>query len=867
MILTPDQRLRVFVSSTLGELAEEREAVQRAIESLHLTPVMFEMGARPHPPRSLYRSYLEQSHVFIGMYWQRYGWVAPDMEISGLEDEYELSEGMPRLVYFKSPAPEMEPGLKELANRIRDEGGMSYAKFSTPDELAELVAQDLITMLSERFEGPTEPAPAEERTQGRRRSGVPAAPTPLIGRQRELETLARLLTQEGRRLITLCGPGGVGKTRLAMEAAERLGDHFPGGVFFVPLAAVDDPGQVPAAVMRTLGLSAAGGIGPGGALGEDEMLRDYFRDRRALLVLDNFEQVSEAATFATDLLTSCPELTVLVTSRAVLRVGGEYDLEVGPLDLPVDGRYDRMSQYDAVRLFIERAKAVRAGFDIDERTAPAVAEICHRLDGLPLAIELAAARVKLLPPEELLARLGDRLELVSGRRLDAPERHQALRSTILWSYELLDEDEKELFARLAVFAGRFTLEAVEAVCDPSGELDVLGALSSLIDKSLVRSDDGGPSPGFAMLRTIKTFAVELLDESAAGADVRSAHARFFVQRAIDAYDGLRGPDEVGVQQELLADIDNQRAAFAWWLENEDPNALADVGWSLWMFWWLSGSYHKEGRALLERVLSRGTDLSTRSAARALAAKGLIAFWQADYAAAVPDLKASLECFHELDDDPGTAYPLAALGLVRLLSPPGDWSEAQIRDAHGMMVAAGDRWGAVLCRNGLLWGLQTSGILAESDEEYVTALGEAEALGSPQEIAMANANLTRYHVYRQEPERALPYLGAWLDGIMRLRHKAALASAVEAGAEAARLLGDHDRAVRLFAAAHGLREAIGATPRATVLERRDRNLRVLEGELGRDAFDGAWAKGAALGLDELVAEARGEAPAAAPAGPR
>ncbi len=861
MILTPDQRLRVFVSSTLGELAEERHAVRRAIESLQLAPVMFEQGARPHPPRSLYRAYLEQSHVFVAIYWERYGWIAPDMEISGLEDELIMAKGMPTLMYVKRPAPNREEGLKKMLDRIRDEALVSYRPFETSEELVQIVAQDLLTLLTERFEGSKAERRSQSRMETRLRGPVPAPPSGLVGRDDELAALVELL-DGGCRLITMTGPGGVGKTRLAIETGGSAARGFPGGVFFVPLDSVEDPAFVPATIVRSLGLSQGGAASPDSATDALDVVRDFLRDRSALLILDNFEQLSGAAPLIGELLSSCAGLTIIVTSRAVLRLQGEREFSVQPLSLPKDGVYTGVSQYDAVRLFIERAKAVRPNFTINEHNAPAVAEICSRLDGLPLAIELAAARVKLLHPEELLKRLGDRLELVGGDRPDLPERQQTMRNTILWSYGLLSDEEKELFARLGVFVGGFTLEAAEAVCTPAGDIDIVDPLSSLIDKSLVHADPAGLVPGFGMLRTIRSFAVEQLEASGRLEETRGRHADYFVQRALAAHEGLRGPEEPTWQQELLANTDNLHAAYAWWLENRDPDTLADVGWSLWMFWWLSGAYHREGRELLDAVLERHEGLSARAGARARAARGLIAVWQADYAAAIPDLSAGLDVFERLEDQQGAGYALSGLALVELLSTGADSAEKKLRAARQSLLASGDRWAALLAMNGLLWGLQTTGKLPESEDEYRATQAEAKALGSLHEINMANANLGRYYLYRGDAAEALPCLQQWLDGLVQLRHKGSLASALEAIGEASMLLGDPQRAVRLMAAARALRGEIGAPQRDTARERTARNLSRLEAELGGEEFRAAWSQGEQLGFDEAVEAAA--APAGQPA---
>ena len=591
VILTPDQRLRVFVSSTLGELAEERTAARRAIESLRLTPVLFELGARPHAPASLYRAYLQQSHVFVGVYWQQYGWIAPGMEISGLEDEYGLATGMPRLLYVKEPAPDRDPRLKELIVRVEAEAAVSYKPFSTAVELEQAVKDDLVTLLSERFA-------AAERPQGRAR--VPAPAAALVGRERELVQLRDLFVSRDARFVTLTGPGGVGKSR-AIEAGRDLAPHFSDAIFFVPLELVDEPSSVPAAISRALGLAVTGGES------EADALRDFFGNEKALLYLDTFEHVAEAAPFVADLLGGTEQLAILVTSRAPLRVRGEHELSLDPLGAD-----------DAVRLFGDRARAVRGDFALEGENREIVAEICRRLDSLPLAIELAAARVKLLRPSDLLVRLGDRLDLVSGERRDLPERHRALRSTIAWSYELLDENEQELFTWLGAFAGRFTLDAVEKVC-AAVPGDAVDGLSSLIDKSLVRAAPEGPEPGFTMLETIKSFAAELLDSADFADAARAAHARYYVELALEARQGLRDARQAATHERLAADAHNLEAAFDRWLEHEDAETMAQVVAALWVFWWLD-SYLEEGARSSSASWPGGTSSRRpRSAARSLRA--------------------------------------------------------------------------------------------------------------------------------------------------------------------------------------------------------------------------------------------------------
>ena len=352
VIRTPDQRVRVFVSSTLQELAAEREAARDAVTRLRLVPVMFELGARPHPPRPVYRAYLAQSQVFVGIYWQSYGWVAPGEQVSGLEDEYRLSAGLPQLIYVKSPAPERDPRLAQMLARIRDEGEVSYQHFSDPAELQQRVENDLAMLLSERFEvtRPGEGGADEVPLAG----AVPVPATPMLGREQETAAVEELVVGEGVRLVTLTGPGGVGKTRLMVEAARRLGPGFADGARFVELASVSAADLVAAAIAAGLGLNTSAG----------QMITDlesYLRPRRLLLALDNFEQVMGAAPLLAQLLGAAPGLVVLVTSRTVLRLSGEHEFPVPPLPVPPAGigrDPADLQRYASVSLFVERAHAV-----------------------------------------------------------------------------------------------------------------------------------------------------------------------------------------------------------------------------------------------------------------------------------------------------------------------------------------------------------------------------------------------------------------------------------------------------------------------------------------------------------------------------
>ena len=542
VIRTPDRRLRVFVSSTLSELADERRAVSRAISALRLTPVMFEVGARPHPPQELYRAYLAQSDVFVGLYWQRYGWVGPGMEISGLEDEFQLSRALPRLLYVKAPAPDREPRLAELLARIEAEGSESYRHFRTPAELGRLVRDDLAMLLSERFAAarPAAAAAALPSPQGPR--PLPVDATSLVGREEAIEEVAGLVGRPDVRLVTLTGLGGIGKTRLAVAVGERLVDRFGAGTAFVPLAAVTDPGLVLAGVARAVGAELAGAGSP------LEALVEYFGDDRWLLILDNLEQVVDAAGDLDALLARCPGVVILATSRTVLGLRAEREYPVPPLPLPADPAtvpVEALAASPAVALFVDRARAVRPGFTLTAGNAAAVAEICRRLEGLPLAIELAAARTRLLDPDALLGRLARSLDALGTGAVDLPERQRTLRATVEWSVGLLEDAERSLLETAAVFVDGWTVEAAAQVAglDEDRALDLTEALAR---HSLIYLDPAGDGPRPRMLETIRAFVAERLAARPDAAEVERRHAGYYRALAGQAERPLRSADHARV---------------------------------------------------------------------------------------------------------------------------------------------------------------------------------------------------------------------------------------------------------------------------------------------------------------------------------
>ncbi|MDG4823712.1 DUF4062 domain-containing protein [Asanoa sp. WMMD1127] len=845
-IHTPDQRLRVFVSSTLDELAVERKAVSEAIRRLHLAPVMFEQGARPHAPRDVYRSYIAQSHVFIGVYGEDYGWTAPGSAISGIEDEYRLAADMPRLIYVKAPAPRRDPRLEALIEDIESSADVSFRRFGDAHELRRLVEHDIAVLLTERFQ---ESGAAPETAPP---AAIPVARTQMFDRDLETAALTELLTDEDVRLVTLTGPGGVGKTRLATDLAERLRPLFPDGIGYVELSTVNSPDLVVDAIARALGLRTSSTWRP---------LADivaFLRTRQMLLVVDNFEHVAEAAPVLADILAGAAGVTALVTSRSPVRISGEHAFALEPLAIPDRAiTLDVVSHYGSVRLFVDRARAASGSFALTEENLPAVVEICRRLEGLPLAIELAAAKIRVLPPAAILQRMGRPLELLTGGARDLPDRQRTLRDTVRWSYDLLSPGERALFRRLAVFTGGFTLDAADAVGAGATADDVVDALDGLVQSSLVRQESKpATEPRFRMLDSIREFALDQLRGGADWEPAHAAHAGHYLAFASATEPRLNRLAESGLLDRLETEHDNLTSAMSWFIDHHDPESALRLGEAIWVFWWLHG-HVDEALRYLTRIFEMSDHLSRRGYGRALLAAGTMSLASGDLARGGPRLERALLILREVGDMAGIARAAGPLGHLAIIQRDFERARPLVEEASRLSTQLGDDWQTSIYHSRL-------GTIALLDDDHDTAADEfhaalvaAQVADDSLGVSVALYSLALNSMGRGDFAEAHDYLA---DGLSAAYGKGDTNSPplfIAGLGDLDARQGELERAVRLIAAATALQTPSGATWLAAyVLPWPDDgpDAETLRRKLGAVTYDRARRQGAALGLDRAVAEA-------------
>jgi len=725
-----------------------------------------------------------------------------------------------------------------------------------------------------------------------RRVRLPVPPTPLIGREAEVAEVAGVLGHGpgAARLVTLVGPGGVGKTRLALAVAARLADAYPEGAVFVDLAPLRDARLVPATVSRALGLREGGGRSA------RELVLEYVAERQVLLVLDNFEHLLGAAPWLAELLAACPRLTLLVTSRVALHLRSEQRLPVEPLATPPPVSVSSLVEIAAspsVRLFVERAQSVAPAFALEANTAEAIGAICRRLDGLPLAIELAAARAGVLGPDMLLRRLQRRLPLLTGGAADLPERQHTLRQTLAWSQDLLGPAEQVLFRRLAVFAGGWTLAAAEGVCAGTQMLaeDVLEPLQALVEHSLVQLATTPDGPRFGLLETVREYAGEQLEMRGEAESVHQRHFEWYLALAESESSELLSPGHIAA---LARDHDNLRVALGWCLASGEAEKCLRLAVGIYPLWYARGLY-SEGRASLGAALAldaAGPVSSLR--ARALAWDGNLAYVQGDFAAAEARLQQSLEVARYVGDELEEAIAVHLMGNV--VRDRGDASHADAWYERALTIErriGNTLWEGItlarLARTALhqgqteravemanaarmvlrehnyAWGLTlalqtlSAAALSRRDDVTVGQLLQEELallgdLGHQQ--GLATSLLTAGHLAHAQgaPQRAAAF---YADGL-RLAHAAGDRAFILRYLEALAALGVDcwpARAVRLVASAAGAREKLGAQWLPDERERLEADLRPAREHLGADLFAASWAEGLLVSLEEAVADAR------------